>query len=649
MGVVMRRNVRRAALVLGTLVGAAVLAATAPAATYIRNVPSTGSGVFHAGVPGSPAFQDPEFPGGGDATDPDAKVVMGSRDTSVINRSLTRGTGASRVVPNSVIAGGGGGGGLVLSFDGLNHFDQRTAFNGNQFSGEPPDQGLCAGNGYVLETINSALRVYRTNGSAASGVAAFNEFYGYPPAINRTTGKFGPDMFDPSCLYDRATNRWFHLTDTLAEDRNTGDFTGDGWLDLAVSKTGNPLGAWTFYRIPTTNDGTQGQPNHHCDLGPCFGDYPHIGTDAHGFYISTNEYSFFGDQYTSAQIYAFSKRQLAAGVSNPRMVHIDSTRLAGNPGFTVWPAISSGNDDTRANGTEWFLSSMAAEEANGTGTDHRIGVWGLTNTASLDTTHPNVVLRNAVVDVAQYGAPPASKQRPGSTPLLTCLNNTKLPTPFGPGCWQYLFEPSEEPAHNEKLQMLDSNDTRMQQVSYAAGALWGALDTGVGSSTNRRAGIAWYVIRPSISNGRVHGSLVRQGTLAVGNANVTYPAIGVLPSGRGVMTFTLVGPTIFPSAAWTTLSVANGTGDVRVYGRGAGPQDGFAGYKAFGDPPRPRWGDYGATAVDGNSIWMASEYIGQTCTFQQYVADTPSSPQFTCGNTRTSLANWGTRISRVAP
>jgi hypothetical protein len=189
----------------------------------------------------------------------------------------------------------------------------------------------------------------------------------------------------------------------------------------------------------------------------------------------------------------------------------------------------------------------------------------------------------------------------------------------------------------------------MQQVSFAAGALWGALDTGVGSSTNRRAGIAWYVIRPSISNGRVHGSLVRQGTLAVGNANVTYPAIGVLPSGRGVMTFTLVGPTIFPSAAWTTLSVANGTGDVRVYGRGAGPQDGFAGYKAFGDPPRPRWGDYGATAVDGSSIWMASEYIGQTCTFQQYVADTSSSPQFTCGNTRTSLANWGTRISRVTP
>ena len=315
-------------------------------------------------------------------------------------------------------------------------------------------------------------------------------------------------------------------------------------MDLAVSKTGNPLGAWTFYRIPTTNDGTQGQPNHQCDLGPCFGDYPHIGTDAHGFYISTNEYSFFGDQFTSAQIYAFSKRQLAAGVSNPRMVHIDSTGLAGNPGFTVWPAISPGNDDTRANGTEWFLSSIAAEEANGAGTDHRIVIWGLTNTlAGHHAAHRGASQRDRRGRAVR--SPPASKQSPGSTPLLTCLNNTKCPRrsvrAAGSTC-------SHRPGARAQRGASDAGHKRHPHAAgqLCRGALWGALDTGVGSSTNRRAGIAWYVIRPSISNGRVHGSLVRQGTLAVGNANVTYPAIGVLPSGRGVMTFTLVGPDHLP-------------------------------------------------------------------------------------------------------
>ena len=40
--------------------------------------------------------------------------------------------------------------------------------------------------------------------------------------------------------------------------------------------------------------------------------------------------------------------------------------------------------------------------------------------------------------------------------------------------------------------------------------------------------------------------------------------------------------------------------------------DGFTSYKSqVGNPPRTRWGDYGYAAVDGNSIWIASEYIAR--------------------------------------
>ena len=77
---------------------------------------------------------------------------------------------------------------------------------------------------------------------------------------------------------------------------------------------------------------------------------------------------------------------------------------------------------------------------------------------------------------------------------------------------------------------------------------------------------------------------------------------------------------------------------------GVGPQDGFTGYKALvGDPPRPRWGDYGAAVLDGTDLWIASEYIGQTCTYADWLSD------FTCGGTRAQLGNWGTRISKVTP
>jgi hypothetical protein len=47
---------------------------------------------------------------------------------------------------------------------------------------------------------------------------------------------------------------------------------------------------------------------------------------------------------------------------------------------------------------------------------------------------------------------------------------------------------------------------------------------------------------------------------------------------------------------------------------------------------------------DGNSIWIASEYVNQTCTFSTWL-----STNFRCGNTRTQLANWGTRISQIVP
>ena len=133
-------------------------------------------------------------------------------------------------------------------------------------------------------------------------------------------------MTDPSCLYDADTQRWFHVVLTLDRVGTTGAFTGKNHLDLAVSNTANPTGSWTIYRLPVQDDGTDGTPDHHCPLtnagtghGPCLGDYPHIGADANGFYITTNEYAFFPDNiFHAAQIYAFSKQALAAGGTRGR-------------------------------------------------------------------------------------------------------------------------------------------------------------------------------------------------------------------------------------------------------------------------------------------------------------------------------------------
>jgi hypothetical protein len=605
----------------------------------------------------------------------------------IIDRSLSTGHGHSAAVNSSKKAKSNPT--FNKGFEGLNHYQQRYARGGNQFSLEPPDQGICVGNGYVLEAVNDVLNVFNTAGqsvlpdnTATNIVAGFprnvnhavdlNSFYGYPPAINRTTGVQGQFVTDPSCIYDVATQRWFVVVLTLEVDPATGDFTTENHLDIAVSKTSNPTGQWNIYRIDATNDGSPGNTGGPC---PCLGDYPHIGADAYGFYITTNAYPWGPGDFDGAQIYALSKAQLAAGAANVTMVHIDTTGMVNatspvaqtEPGFTVWPAQSPGSNqfNTDNGGTEYFMSTNAAEEAAGdayNGSSSDLIVWSLTNTSSLGTASPSLSLSNNVLSVGLYGIPP-KQQQPGSgtpaitdTPLGYCINNTTTMTIAGRGCWRLLFNPPA-PAHNEVISRPDSLDTRMQQVMYANGKLWGAFGTAVTVGSGNRAGIEWLIVNPNSS------SLVLQGYLAAAGYDFTFPAIGVTADGRGVMAFTATGNNLNPSAAYAPIDAISGvsTWNIVPGGQGAAQDDGFTSYKAFvGNPPRTRWGDYGAAAVDGNSVWLASEYIAHACNYTNwggpfFTGGTGDNLLGTCGGAnhgpgvRSALANWSTYISQFTP
>jgi hypothetical protein len=121
----------------------------------------------------------------------------------------------------------------------------------------------------------------------------------------------------------------------------------------------------------------------------------------------------------------------------------------------------------------------------------------------------------------------------------------------------------------------------------------------------------------------------------------------VTRNGRGVLAYTLVGNDFYPSAAYSAIDDKVGVGDIHVAATGADAQDGFSGYWAFKQTrptPRPRWGDYGGAAVDGNNIFVASEYIAHSCDYATYKATNG-----TCGNTRGPLGNWSTRISMLTP
>jgi hypothetical protein len=644
----------------GSLVGTMIVIVAAPAAPGAPQgttlVPSSGTTTIHGTAFGSDALAKPEFRPSFEGDD-ESDVEVNRPRPGFKSGKFPKNPLDAPTVPSSAVAGSNPE--VAAGVNGLNAREQRLANGGNQFSLEPPDQALCVGNGFLVESTNSVIRVRSSsNGAALTGVQDLNTFFGYPAAINRATfpapNSIGPNVIDPVCLYDAGMQRFVVAITTLHVDAD-GNANGKNTIDVAVSNTSDPTGAWTIYHVPAQNDGTDGTPDHGCTLdgsapGPCFQDYPHIGSDANGVYITTNEYDLFGPSYNAAQIFAFSKSQLAAHPSAINVTLVENTEVDGSPGFTVWPANSNATEyATDKNGTEYFLSTIAgdgSETGNPTGTARRIGLWALTNTASLNTGSPDLRLTSRLVNSETYVFPPKADQKPGDIPLGDCLNDN-AGSLFGFDCWFALFFDPPPTWQPEVESILDAGDTRMQQVWYADGMLWGSTNTAVNVGGELKAGIAWFGVSPKINGaGKVEGQVKKQGYIALANNNLTYPAIAMAPNGRGAIAFTVVGEDHYPSAGYVTIDANGSVGPIHVAAPGLGPDDGFTSYKAFvGDPPRTRWGDYGAAVTEGNAIWLASEYIAQTCTFEQWLSGAIGS----CGGTRTTLMNWATRLTKVNP
>jgi len=550
--------------------------------------------------------------------------------------------------------------GLVRSWEGLDSFDQGWSSFGNAFFLEPPDQGLCVGPDHILETVNSVVQVYTPAGrpllpgnpgipGAEPVGIAHNEWFGFPPAIDRESGRFGPFTTDPSCYYDRQLRRWFHVVLTIRQKPVSGEFTGVNSIDIAVSRTKDPLGRWDLYRLPAQNDGTEGSPDHGCDGGPCIGDYPHIGADAHGFYITTNEYAFFGDGYTGAQLYALPKAGLAAGDATEAVL-FENLRVPalGQRGFTVRPAWSRPASWERGRGgTEYLVSSTAgdgSETGNMTGESTDMVVWALTNTSSLSASPPDLELHQVVKPTIEYQLPPLSLQKEGPTPFLRCLN-------LGTEC---LF--GEDFGQQKGPYPLDSGDTRVTSSFMADGVVWTSLSTaltGAGGAdydssdgsfrpVAQRAGVAYFAFRPWWDGATLKARLLQEGYVAVAGGNITFPSLAVNERNEGYMGVSLVGPSHFPSAAYIPIGLGTSPDVVHVAARGRGPSDGFTG-TVFGGF-RPRWQDYGYMVPgNGDDLWFGVEYIDARCGFAAWLKD-PN-----CGDERTTFTNWSTRITKLEP
>ena len=475
----------------------------------------------------------------------------------------------------------------AFHFTGITHYDERNANNGNQFSVEPPSQGLAVANGYILEAVNNAFQVYNLAGvPQLPAVLSTNQVFGLPPAIDRNTGINGPYPTDILAFWDPDIRRWFVLQRVAANDAQ-GNPLPQSSIYLAVSQTDNPTGTYNIYSMDTTNTLHPG-----C---PCFPDYPQIGADQYGFYISSNEFNF-SQQYVDASFLAISKASLALGVTHPTafefFVPFNIYEFAIHPATTP-PGASYLQTD---GGVEYFVSSQTAFGS-------AMAIYAMSNTSSLATASPNLALTETTVQTLAYSAPPLASQPPGLLPYGSTLGVT-VP------------------------RQIDGGDTRLQSVVYSGGRLYVTLGTQViDANGNILAGGAFVVISLANRGGLITASALRQGYLLVNGNHLLRPAIGVDAQGRGAIVFTLVGPGFYPSAAFVPFSAFAAGGTLQVAASGAFPEDGFT---AYDYPYYARWGDYAAAVMGGDGrIWLATEYI-------------PNAP-------RTDYANWGTSVMAVNP
>ena len=441
------------------------------------------------------------------------------------------------------------------AFNGLSDND---SYRLNGFPITPPDQGLCVGRDASLrggpeavwEPINLAARETSVTGRRLR------------PDVSLATLFHDPfDTGDVRCLYDPAT-RSFYFTE-IGYPVQTGP-ASDGNNTTADIVVMNARGV-AAYQFDTSLGGT------------CFGDQPKTGFDNNALVISTDE--FCGpteSNYEGAIVLAISKSQLAAEARQVNDAVLGPVSLSGLPITGLDPAIGTGT------GTEYLVNSFPFQlNGDNNPAANTLGLWTLSNDASITTGRGSPVLSGRLISSEQYAFPlPAASTGDGSTHIF---QNTVITSE----------------------RYLNPDDDRISDpvnVTWTRGGirLWTALDSAVRprGDTADRDGAAWFAIDP------VRQQVTSQGYVAARSAYLLYPAVLAPRFGRPAMVFTVPGDHIHQAAAFTTL----GSNTIRIVAPGSGPHESFSDTPPFN---QARWGDYSFAAADpdGRGIWLATEYI----------------------------------------
>ena len=585
--------------------------------------------------------------------------------------------------------------GGAVGVKGLNAVDSGTMPTNPLGDIEPSDQGLCAGNGYVVEDNNiGEIMVFNPALHRMSGAIPLDTLMG----LTQKGWSSGGDIM---CTYDYSNGGHWFFTEIVSEnsEANGGPFTGcfaaaaasDCLEGIAVTVGNNPFGPYNVYFVNANyNPNEPGYPY-------LFNDFAKISTTRDAFLLFYDEFpnkagfpGIGGGGFNGAQELAFSKTPmelgepvtLSSGTPNPEInVAIenmgllptpDGTCASDNqfhvPGLTCWyqviPAAAPDPSqyDNSYGGTGFMVGSL---DFYGSG-DTRMAVFDWTGLSKLNSKNCNAC--NSLRFGGQlfsngpfyFGEGQRGVQKAG-------------PIPLGAECGAAGLTGSPPALASCPEGGIATNGDGMTQASQARDQLWFAASTELNQTftsepapETHQGAIYWVVGTQGFNKKGTGLTLTSSGYVSAEHEDIEFPTMAAegLPgqdggNGGAIMSFTLNGnggPTgadnggFYPSSAYGRLTAVSGNllGPIHIADLGQSPQDGFTEYQGLPGGTRPRWGDYGNAIFapfTGGRIYFASQYIQYpNCTGSDFTVALA-----TCGGTRDGLANWGTSVNYVTP
>lgn len=577
---------------------------------------------------------------------------------------------------------------------GLNAVDSAT-HTANIFKDvEPPDQGLCVGNGYAVQGNNiGEILVFNTALHRRSSPISMDSIMGLSSRHWSSGG-------DPSCEYDQSNGGHWFFTEIVSasSEGDGGPFTGcfsgvpnECYEGIAVSQGSNPLGPYYVYYLNANyNPGEPGYPQ-------LLNDFAKISVTRDAFLLFYDEFplnptsnpGLGGGAFNGAQQFAFDKNALESGRSvrlangspNPNfnvarenmgLLPTPDGTCAGSAGVDCWVAVipaqpaDSGQFDNHYGGSGFMMGALDFKSFLGLPTpgDNRMAVWDWTGLDALNSSHcgscAKIAFGGQLFTTDPYYDPENNVGEGYIAPQKAG------PIPLGEECGAAGLSVGDHPPASCPENGINTNGDFMTQAAQAQDQLWGGMNTEVNQLFNSgpeiHAGAIYWVVSIASFDTSRQFTMTHQGYVTAAHEDIEFPAMaaeGTGGNGKAIMAFTLNGnggPTgadsggFYPSTAYGRLTATSSGligSTINIADLGQSPQDGFSEYQGYPGQTRPRWGDYGwANFLPGsNRLYFSNEYIQYpNCTGKAFTLTIG-----TCGGTRDGFANWGTSVNYVVP